>query len=85
MDLIEALTLTGIGLTTVLVLVALGTLLLRGGKSEERRVDGRKEIMGSLNAINSHLAMLNGSVAEVTKRAHENSEKIAAIEGAHSR
>lgn len=85
MDLIESLTLAGVVLTTLLVLVALGTLLWRSGQSEARRVAGRQEIMGSLDTINGHLETLNGSVADVTKLAHDNTERIATIEGAHQR
>ena len=85
MDLIEALTLAGVVLVSVSVLSGLATLIWKASQSEARRVAGREEIIGSLDAINAHLETLNGSVADVTERAHENSERIAAIEGAHSR
>ena len=82
MELIEVLTLIGAVMVSLSVLGGLGALLWRGGQSEQRRVSGREEIMGSLGDINGHLKTLNGSVAEVTKLAHENSLKIARIQGA---
>jgi len=84
MDLIEALTLAGVVLVSVTVLSGLATLIWKGGQAEARRIAGREEIMGSLNSINDHLTVLNGSVADATELAHKNAERIATIEGAHS-
>ena len=67
---------TGIGL-----LGGIGALLYRSGQSEARSGAGRTEIVGKLDVISDHLDKLNGQVADVVERSHENAGKIAALEG----
>ena len=85
MELIEVLTLIGAVMVSLSVLGGLGALLWRGGQSEARQVAGRGEIIGSLKSIDNRMKVLNGSVAAVTERAVSNTERIAAMEGAHAK
>jgi len=70
MDLIQSLTLAGVVLMSAMVLGGLTTLIYRAGR-----------IAAKLDTMNDHLETLNGSVAEVTGRAIENSERISTLEG----
>lgn len=71
MDLIQSLTLAGVVLMSAMVLGGLATLIYRAGR-----------MLAKLDTMNDHLATLNGSVADVTKVAHENAVKIGKLEGA---
>jgi len=73
MDLIQSLTLAGVVLMSAMVLGGLTTLIYRAGR-----------IAAKLDTMNDHLETLNGSVAQVTERAHENAVNIAALEGRHA-
>jgi len=70
MDLIQSLTLAGVVLMSAMVLGGLATLIFRVGR-----------MLAKLDTMNDHLKTLNGSVADVTKLAHENSVKIGKLEG----
>lgn len=74
MELIEIMTLAGLGLMSMSVIVGFGALLRRGGSRYDK-------IMGSLDAINVHLDTLNGTVATTEVRSIENAIDIARLEG----
>ena len=72
MDLTQSLALAGVLALGTTVLGGLVMLIFRAGR-----------MLAKLDTMNDHLKTLNGSVAAVTARAHENSEDIREIKGAH--